>query len=136
MRVTPTPGPSCSASPGLASLIRYQALSLAGCDNGGDPNAEIGANPALPALQQFLIPPIRIAKFAAWGNKTPTAPQGLQVRALATGFEHPRSVYVLPNGDVLVVEANGPKSPIYRPKDLITHWVQWFAGAKGEGGNR
>ena len=55
---------------------------------------------------------------------------------MATGFEHPRSLYVLPNGDVLVVESNGPKAPIYRPKDIITGWVQWFAGAKAKDANR
>ena len=59
-------------------------------------------------------------------------PQGLQVHALAAGFEHPRSLYVLPNGDVLVVETNGPKAPIHRPKDLVTAWATWLAGAKAK----
>ena len=55
--------------PRLALLVvAIAGVGLAGCDNGGDPKAEIGANPALPALQQFLIPPIRIAKVAAWGK--------------------------------------------------------------------
>jgi glucose/arabinose dehydrogenase len=118
-------------------LVAVAGLGLAGCDDqGGDPRKQIGANPVLPEPQQYLIPPIRTAKVVGWGEQTPTVPQGMQVRALATGFEHPRSLYVLPNGDVLVVESNGPKAPIYRPKDIITGWVQWFAGAKGEGGNR
>jgi glucose/arabinose dehydrogenase len=60
----------------------------------------------------------------------------LQIRALATDLQHPRSVYALPNGDVLVVEANGPKAPVYRPKDLVMGWVQSFAGSKAKGGNR
>jgi glucose/arabinose dehydrogenase len=118
-------------------LVAMAGLGLAGCDdNGGDPRKQIGANPPLPALQQYLIPPIQIARVAAWGKDTPTASEGLQVHALATGFEHPRSLYVLPNGDVLVVESNGPKAPIYRPKDIVTSWVTWLAGAKAEGGNR
>jgi glucose/arabinose dehydrogenase len=118
-------------------LLSVASLGLAGCNyEGGDPRKQIGANPVLPELQQYLIPPIRTAKILAWGEDTPAVPQGMQVHALATGFEHPRSLYVLPNGDVLVVEANGPKAPIFRPKDIITGWVQWFAGAKGEGGNR
>ena len=71
-----------------------------------------------------------------WGNDTPKVPQGLQVHALAIGFVHPRSLYVLPNGDVLVVESNGPKAPVFRPKDIITGWVQWFAGAKAKDENR
>jgi glucose/arabinose dehydrogenase len=118
-------------------LVAVAALGLAGCNyEGGDPRKQIGANPVLPEPQQYLIPPIRTAKVATWGEDTPAVPQGMQVHAMAKGFEHPRSLYVLPNGDVLVVEANGPKAPIFRPKDIITGWVQWFAGAKGEGGNR
>jgi glucose/arabinose dehydrogenase len=118
--------------------VGIAGLALAGCDdNGGDPRTQIGAKPVLPALQQYLMPPMRIAKVVGWGkDKTPTVPQGLQVHALATGFQHPRSLYVLPNGDVLVVESNGPKAPVYRPKDIITGWVQWFAGAKAQDANR
>jgi glucose/arabinose dehydrogenase len=121
-----------------ALLVAVAGLGLTGCDdNGGNPMKQIGANPELPALQQYLLPPIRIAKAVGWGkDETPTVPQGLQVHALATGFDHPRSLYVLPNGDVLVVESNGPKAPIYRPKDIITGWVQWFAGAKAKDANR
>ena len=98
---------------------------------------QIGANPVLPPLQQYLMPPMRIAKVVGWGkDETPAVAQGLQVHALATGFQHPRSLYVLPNGDVLVVESNGPKAPIDRPKDIITGWVQGFAGAKAKDANR
>ena len=103
-------------------LVAVAALGLAGCDDrAGDPKMQIGANPVLPALQQYLMPPMRVAKVVGWGkDETPTVTQGLQVHALATGFVHPRSLYVLPNGDVLVVESNGPKAPISRPKDIIT----------------
>jgi glucose/arabinose dehydrogenase len=126
-----------SATPRRFAVLFVATVALAGCNyEGGDPSKQIGANPVLPEPQQYLLPPIRTAKVVAWGKDTPTAPQGMQVRALATGFEHPRSLYVLPNGDVLVVESNGPKAPVFRPKDIVTGWVQWFAGAKGEGGNR
>jgi glucose/arabinose dehydrogenase len=120
------------------SLVAIAGLGLSGCDDSaGDPATQIGANPVLPALQQYFMPPIRIAKAVGWENgENPTVPQGLQVHALATGLEHPRSLYVLPNGDVLVVESNGPKAPINRPKDIITGWVQWFAGAKAKDANR
>ena len=114
------------------------ALALAGCDEpGGDPQTQIGAHVALPEVQQYLLPPMHIARSSAWSaGETPTVAQGLQVHALATGLQHPRSVYVLPNGDVLVVESSGPKAPIHRPKDLIMGWVQSFAGAGAKGGNR
>ena len=112
-------------------------LGLASCDDaGGDPRRQLGANPVLPAVQQYLLPPIRIARPVSWGNDTPKVPDGLQIHALATGFQHPRSLYVLPNGDVLVVESNGPKAPVFRPKDIITGWVQTFAGAKAKDANR
>jgi glucose/arabinose dehydrogenase len=119
-------------------FVAVAGLGLTGCDdNGGDPKTQIGSNPVLPQLQQYLIPPIRIAKAVGWGkDETPAVPQGLQIHALATGFEHPRSLYVLPNGDVLVIESNGPKAPIHRPKDMITGWVQLFAGAKAKDANR
>jgi glucose/arabinose dehydrogenase len=120
-----------------AFALVVAGLGLAGCDdNGGDPARQIGANPVLPAVQQYLLPPIQIAPPVSWGNETPKVPAGLQVHALATGFQHPRSLYVLPNGDILVVESNGPKAPVFRPKDMITGWVQSFAGAKAKDANR
>jgi glucose/arabinose dehydrogenase len=119
-------------------LLAIASLALTGCDeNAGDPATQIGANPVLPALQQYFMPPIRIAKAVGWEKgENPAVPQGLQIHALASGLEHPRSLYVLPNGDVLVVESNGPKAPINRPKDIITGWVQLFAGAKAKDANR
>lgn len=124
--------------PRVAAIMAAVAgLGLAGCnDTGGDPKLQIGANPVLPQLHQYLLPPIRIATPVGWGSETPKVPQGLKVQALATGLQHPRSVYVLPNGDVLVVESNGPKAPIFRPKDLVTGVVETLAGAKAKDANR
>jgi glucose/arabinose dehydrogenase len=125
--------------PGLALLlVTVAGLGLAGCDDhAADPKMQIGANPVLPAIRQYLMPPMRIAKAVGWEkDENPTVSQGLQIHALATDLQHPRSLYVLPNGDVLVVEANGPKAPINRPKDIITGWVQSFAGAKAKDANR
>src|SRR3984893_13039594 len=124
--------------PRLVLLAGLAGIGLAVCDDhAGDPKRQIGANPELPPVQQYLMPPMRIAKAVGWGkDETPTVAEGLQVHALATGFQHPRSLYVLPNGDVLVIESNGPKAPIYRPKDIITGWVQSFAGAKAKDANR
>jgi glucose/arabinose dehydrogenase len=80
---------------------------------------------------------MQVPKGTGWGkDQTPVVPAGMQVRALATGFEHPRVVYTLPNGDVLVVETNGPNAPIYRPKDYIEGKVQARAGSSAPAGNR
>jgi glucose/arabinose dehydrogenase len=113
-------------------------LGLTGCDDqAGDPRLQIGANPKLPEPQQYFMPPIKIAKAKPWEKgEAPSVSQGLQVHALATGFEHPRQVYVLPNGDVLVVESNGPSAPIHRPKDIVFHLAQSYGGAGAKGGNR
>ena len=59
-------------------------------------------------------------------------PGGLKVQALATGPEAPALVYVLPNGDVLVVEIAGPPAePIKRPKEFIMGWIESFATSGG-----
>ena len=118
-------------------VVSSLALALAGCDSKpADPSTQYGSNPQLPHPQQYLLPPMHVAPVAAWNGATPTVPDGFRIEALATGLSHPRSVYALPNGDVLVVESSGPKAPVYRPKDLIMGWIQSFAGAKQKAANR
>jgi glucose/arabinose dehydrogenase len=133
-----SPSRAWAASFRLALICTaISTLGLAGCDDDSfDVKTQIGANPALPEPQQYLLPPMKIAKVTSWGHETPTVATGLHIEAFATGLGHPRSLYVLPNGDVLVVEANGPPAPINRPKELIMGWVQSFAGAKAKGANQ
>jgi glucose/arabinose dehydrogenase len=119
------------------ALICIATLALAGCNEDSfDIKTQIGANPALPDPQQYLLPPMKIAKTTSWGNEIPTVAPGLHVEALAKGLGHPRSIYVLPNGDVLVVATNGPPAPVNRPKDLVMGWVQSLAGSKAKGANQ
>ncbi len=119
------------------ALALVAGAALAGCDRADAPtSSQVGPNPPLPEQTQYLVPPIKIAPVAKWNGATPTVPAGLKIAALATGLKHPRSLYVLPNGDVLVVETNGPAEPGSRPKDIIMGWVQSFAGAAAKGGNR
>jgi glucose/arabinose dehydrogenase len=55
---------------------------------------------------------VNIATATGWANGAkPTAASGMSVQAFATGLDHPRSLYVLPNGDVLVAETNAPPKP-------------------------
>lgn len=55
------------------------------------------------------IPSVAVAKPVGWGpNEAPTAAKGLIVSCFATGLEHPRTMLVLPNGDVIVAETNAP----------------------------
>ena len=78
-----------------------------------------------------------VPNVVGWSSgELPTVYPGLKVEALATGLEHPRSLYTLPNGDILVAETNGPGTEPFRPKDFIAGKVKAKAGAAGKGGNR
>jgi len=91
-------------------------LSLSAC--GGRAKLDVaegmGPAPTLPPPEKALIPVIKISPAAGWPpGATPVAAPGLRVAAFATGLDHPRWMTLLPNGDVLVAETNGP----VRPKD-------------------
>lgn len=69
----------------------------------------VGPAPVLPAPETSLIPTVNIAPALGWPpGQGPRAMAGLTVTAFAHGLAHPRWVYVLPNGDVLVAESNKP----------------------------
>ncbi len=101
-----------------------------------DPMTQVGPNPVLPEPQQYLFPPMHLAKVVGWKEgETPTVAPGLKIEALAQNLQHPRSLYVLPNGDVLVVESKSPNvQPIQRPKDIIMGWVELWVTSGGEAG--
>ena len=74
--------------------------------------ADTGPNPTLPEPNRTLIPTVKIAPAKGWpAGVTPKAAAGTRVAAFATGLQHPRWAYVLPNGDVLVAEASAPERP-------------------------
>ncbi|HUZ12425.1 MAG TPA: sorbosone dehydrogenase family protein [Caulobacteraceae bacterium] len=89
------------------------SLALAGCGRSSQPaGAAVGPTPALAAPHHRLIPTVKIARPVGWpAGRTPLAAPGLRVEALARGLVHPRSLLVLPDGDVLVAETNGPAHP-------------------------
>lgn len=83
------------------------------------------------------IPMLNPAKAVGWpAGGAPTAPAGFTVTRFAEGLAHPRWLYVLPGGDVLVVETNSPA----RPKKTLTDWVAAAmfkrAGADAPSANR
>lgn len=121
-----------------ALLTTAAALALASC--GGDPAptvSQVGANPPLPQPNQYLVPPMKVASAAGWKNgDMPSVAPGLKIEAVATGFQHPRQLFVLPNGDVLVVESSGPPEPIHRPKDIVMGLIQAHGGAGAKGAQR
>src|SRR5262245_5210553 len=90
------------------------SLSIAGCAAGPTlpATAGYGPNPTLPEPKKQTIPEVQIAPAKPWAEgEKPVAGDGLQVNAFATGLDHPRWLYVLPNGDVLVAETNAPERP-------------------------
>ena len=83
----------------LSSCERATVSSVAG----------YGTSPVLPAPNPGLIPTVNIAPAVCWpAGTTPRAANGLAVNQFASGFDHPRWLHVLPNGDVLVAESNAP----------------------------
>jgi glucose/arabinose dehydrogenase len=89
-------------------------LVVAGCGESSilPQDAGVGPKPALPEPVQRTIPTVNIAPATGWtGEAKPHPAAGLAVTAYAGGLDHPRWLYVLPNGDVLVAETNAPERP-------------------------
>lgn len=101
-----------------------------------DPARQIGRHPYLPKIHQYLLPPMHVVKNIGWGNAVPKAAPGLQVAVFAKDLKNPRSVYVLPNGDVLVVESDAPPAPVSRPKEFVMNWIEKQAHSSVKAGNR
>jgi glucose/arabinose dehydrogenase len=101
--------------------------------------AGMGPTPTLPPPVSTLIPTVRVARAIGWASGTvPQAAPGTRVVAFARDLEHPRSLLVLPNGDVLVAETNAPPKP--DDGGGIKGWVMGLfmqrAGAAGASANR
>ncbi len=128
----------CSASFSLA-IAAAMALSACAETSRLAAGADTGPNPTLPEPNRTLIPTVKIAPAKGWpAGVTPKAAQGTRVAAFATGLQHPRWVYVLPNGDVLVAETSAPE----RPEEgkgikgrLMTHFMK-KAGSAVPSANR
>ena len=74
-----------------------------------DVNAVAGGRPDITAPREQVIPTVGTADPIGWKNgERPTVAAGLTVQPFATGLAHPRWLYRLPNGDVLVAETNSP----------------------------
>ncbi len=120
------------------------ALTLAAC--GGPaalpPESGFGPDPILPVPSRSLIPQVKVADAVGWAEgQAPVAAAGLRVQAFASGLDHPRWLYRLPNGDILVAESNAPPKPEAMKDDGgIRGWIQGLfmkkAGAKAPSANR
>jgi glucose/arabinose dehydrogenase len=110
--------------PALRGASVVLALFLASCGDSAKlpEQASFGPNPPLPEPSKSLFPTINVATARGWAESgIPKPADDLAVTAFARGLDHPRWIYVLPNGDVLVAESNGPE----RPQDA-TGIKGWF----------
>jgi len=116
------------------------SLLLSACGEKAQVNIsqQLGGNPVMPKPQDFLVPPMQVPDGVGWkGDARPQVIAGLQIEKIASGLKHPRSLLTLPNGDVLVVEANGPgEEAVTTPKQVIAGKVKNNSGKGGKGGNR
>jgi len=122
-------------------LPAFLFLVLTGCgDTATLPvEAGYGPDPQLPEPDPSLIPTVHIAPAKGWEDgATPLAAAGLAVNAFATSLDHPRWLYVLPNGDVLVAESNAPARPAARTgiKGWLMKRIMERAGAAVPSANR
>jgi len=93
--------------PLLLSTLSALVMSACGESAKHDISTGMGAQPTLPEPVKTLIPTVHVAAVVGWNNANkPNAAPGLKVSAFAAGLEHPRWLYELPNGDILVAETN------------------------------
>lgn len=125
----------------LVAGVATSALALAGCNDKPLPEeAGYGPNPTLPRPKASWLPTVKIADAVGWkeGDK-PVAASGGQITAFATGLQHPRWLYELPNGDILVAESDAPPKPEGKSGG-IRGWIQGLfmkkAGSKTPSADR
>lgn len=123
-----------------AITMALALTALGACASSALPaSAGYGPHPTLPEPTKQVIPTFEVPKAVGWQpGATPQAAPGFAVQAFATGLDHPRWLYVLPDGDVLVAETNAPPKP-----DDHTGPSAWYArpfmkraGAGGKSPNK
>lgn len=129
--------------PRLAPLINLAVITVTiGCGGAArlPVSAGMGPSPEVPAPRTSLIPVVSVADAKGWDNGAkPNAMPGLTVTRFADKLNHPRWLYVLPNGDVLVAETNGPALPEDMPKGIRGWFMKRYfkkAGASVPSANR
>ena len=110
-------GPNAIAATDIRNAIFVGSIVVLGAcgDQATLPESPVGPSPQLPPPHATLIPTVNIAPVKGWPKgATPVAAPGLRVAAFAESLDHPRWLYVLANGDVLVAER------VMRPSSLMT----------------
>lgn len=120
----------------LALSALSMALLLTACGADGEQTQAHGPDPKLPTPERGLLPSMKIAQPAAWGEQKPTVPAGYSISAIATDLKIPRQSLVLPNGDILVAEGRGGSAAKLKPKDVIASQIKAKGNTQVKGGNR
>ena len=114
-------------------LLAFLALLSAGHQASAQ---QYGADPKLPEPYRGLLPTMKIASPASWGDARPKVPEGYSITAIATDLRIPRQTLVLPNGDILVAEGRGGAAPKLTPKDIIAGIIKAQGVTHVASGNR
>jgi glucose/arabinose dehydrogenase len=100
-------------------------------------DAVTGPKPNITEGREQIFPTIKVAEVDRWkAGEAPIAAPGLVVERFAEGLDHPRNMYVLPNGDVLVAEANSPPRDVGGIEGFVMKWLMDKAGAGVPSANR
>ena len=122
----------------IVVVIAAGVIYLGWPDTAREPISAVqGARPAITPPREQVIPTVEVAKAVGWqGNAMPTPAPGLRVQPFATGLDHPRWLYQLPNGDVLVAESNSPAREGGGIRGFVMGKLLGRAGAGVQSANR
>ena len=100
-------------------------------------DAVTGPKPNITEGREQIFPTIKVAEVDRWkAGEAPIAAPGLVVERFAESLDHPRNMYVLPNGDVLVAETNSPPRDVGGIEGFVMKWLMGKAGAGVPSANR
>jgi glucose/arabinose dehydrogenase len=125
----------------IFAFVAGSLLNLAACADTAKLSVQegTGPNPVLPPPRHETVPTVNIAPVKGWPQDgKPSAAAGMAVNLFAAKLDHPRWLYVLPNGDVLVAETNAPPKPEDHKgvKGKVMSMVMKKAGAATPSANR
>ena len=100
-------------------------------------DAVTGPTPQITAGREQIFPTIAVADVDRWKTgEAPVVASGLVVERFAEGLDHPRNLYTLPNGDILVAETNSPPRKMGGVEGFVMKWLMGKAGADVPSANR
>jgi glucose/arabinose dehydrogenase len=123
----------------LLATLAVGALALAACQPASktDPAEGYGTDPKLPEAKAGGLPVVNARQAVGWAaGAAPKPAAGLKVARFADGLDHPRWLYALPNGDILVSESNSPPREGKGIQAMVAKNMMKKAGAGVPSANR